>query len=132
MTTPVAAAMYEAEHMYQHRGRKVTIFNPSNKPESELPIIYGFNNGGSHGWMQGVLISENGYVLGGHTCSTEAYMLADLGIIEGTRSDRHDTFQKLYPEGYKMEFVGYDNLVNHVGLNKALSLQKEPSLDKIS
>ena len=122
MTTPAAASMYEAEHMYHHRGRKVAIFNPMNKIENELPVIYGFNNGGSHNMLSAVLISEDGVRLGGHTCSSEAYMPADLGILEGTRRDNHETFQKHYPDGYRMKFVGHAHLEDHVGLNKALSI----------
>ena len=125
MTTPAAAALYEAQHVYAHEGRKVAIFNPKNKPINELPVIYGFNNGGQEGWMSAVLIAEDGTVLGGHTCSSEAYMPADLGILEGTRPDRHDTFKVHYPEGYRMEFVRYDDIKNHEALNAAFKLNEE-------
>lgn len=39
MTTSAAAALYEAQHVYAHEGRKVAIFNPENKPKNELPVI---------------------------------------------------------------------------------------------
>ena len=125
MTTPAAAALYEAQHVYAHEGRKAAIFNPENKPVNELPVIYGFNNGGQEGWMSAVLIAEDGTVLGGHLCSSEAYMPADLGILEGTRPDRHDTFRVHYPEGYRMEFVRYDDIKNHEALNAAFKLNEE-------
>ena len=125
MTTPTAAALYEAQHSYQHEGLRAVVFNPHTKPVHELPTIFGFNNGGSYGWMSAVLVAEDGTILGGHTCSSEAYMPADLGILEGAREDRHEDFMKHYPGGYRMEFVGYADLAGHVALNKALSLIAE-------
>lgn len=122
MTTPAAAALYEAQHVYAHEGRKVAIFNPENKPINKLPVIYGFNNGGKRGWMHAVLIAEDGECLGGHCCSSEAYMPADLGILEGTREDRHIEFKKHYPNGYRMEFVSYLDIKDHEALNKAFKL----------
>lgn len=116
MTTPAAAALYEAQHVYRHEGQKAAVFNPSDKPVTELPVIYGFNNGGGTGWLSAVLIAEDGTELGGHCCSSEAYMPADLGILEGTRADRHESFQKHYPDGYRMEFVGYSSIKEHQGL----------------
>jgi hypothetical protein len=125
MTTAVAAALYEAQHVYAHRGRGVAIFNPHNKQIDELPVIYGFNNGGSSGYMEAVLLAEDGECLGGHICSSEAYMPADLGVLDGTREDRHVEFCKHYPDGYRMEFVGYDNIPTHAGLNLAFKLANE-------
>lgn len=113
MTTPAAEKLY------------VAIFNPHNKPIEELPTIYGFNNGGCCGDFSGVLLSEDGLGLGGHICSREGYMLHDLGILEGTRPDRHETFRKYYPDGYKMDFVGYEQARTHEGLVKAVQRAKE-------
>lgn len=90
------------------------VYNPLNKPVEDLPIIYGFNNGGSPGYMHAALVSEDSVYLGSHLCSSEGYMPYDLGILEGTRKDRHENdFQKHYPDGYKMEFVGYDEYDTH-------------------
>ena len=125
MTTPSAAALYEAQHVHAHSHLNVAVFNPQGKALEELFTIYGFNNGGSPGWMHAVLIAEDGTGLGGHCCSSEAYMPADLGVLEGTRSDRHEEFQKHYPDGYKMEFVGYNDIDNHPGLTKAIELNIE-------
>lgn len=125
MTTEAAAALYEAQHIHAHEGKKWAVFNPHNKPTNDLPVIYGFNNGGSHGWMEGVLIAEDGTPLGGHICSSEAYMPSDLGVLEGTRPDRHETFSKHYPDGYRMEFVKYDEISNHKKINNAFRLNKE-------
>jgi hypothetical protein len=108
------------------------MFNPHGKPVEELSVIYGFNNGGSSGWYSAVLISEDGVQLGGHICSHECYMRHDLGIMEGTRPDRHETFRNHYPNGYRMEFVGYSDLQGHKGLNDALAkfdAQQEPKGD---
>lgn len=119
MTTPAAAALYEAQHVFAHEGKGWAIFNPHSKAVTELPVIYGFNNGGSPGWMSAVLIAEDGTGLGGHCCSSEAYMPADLGVLEGTRPDRHEGFRAHYPDGYRMEFVGYEEFPAHAGLKAA-------------
>ena len=124
MTTSAAAALYEAQHVYQHQGRNVKVSNPNNLPVQDLPVIYGFNNGGSAGWLSAELITQDGTHLGGHCCSAEGYMPADLGILEGTREDRHETFKAHYPEGYRMEFVGHSDIPNHIALNAAFQLNK--------
>lgn len=49
MTTPAAESLYVAMHRYELEGRKRAIFNPHNKPLEDLPVIYGFNNGGQPG-----------------------------------------------------------------------------------
>jgi hypothetical protein len=121
MTTPAAEALYLAQHLHDNDGRKVAFFNPHDKPLSELPVIYGFNNGRSPGFYSAVLVAEDGTCLGGHLCSAENYMPHDLGILEGTRPDRHEEFRAHYPDGYRMEFVGYADLKNHAGLNAAIS-----------
>ena len=83
-------------------------------------MIYGFNNGGSPGWFSGVLFAEDGTPLGGHICSHEGYMRGDLGIIEGYRPDRHEAFRQHYPDGYRMEFVSYGDVLSHPGLSAAI------------
>lgn len=126
MTTPEATERYEAEHLQSVNGRKVVIFNPNNLPVEELPRIYGFNNGGSLGWYQAIAIAEDGHELGLHVCSTENYMPSDLGVIEGTRDDRHtESYQKHYPSGYVMEFVPFDKVKTHEKLMKAFELAKD-------
>lgn len=122
MTTPEAARQYESEHIHKHKDHTIAIFNPQNKPINELPVIYGFNNGGSADWLYAVLLAEDGVCLGQHICSNEAYMPFDLGILEDTRPDRHEQFRTHYPNGYRMEFVEYNNVLAHTGLNKALDL----------
>lgn len=125
MTTKAAAAFYEAQHVQSVKGLKNAIYNPLNKPVDELPVIYGFNNGGRPEWYSAVLISEDGYYLGGHICSSEAYMPADLGILEGTRPDRHETFKEHYPDGYRMEFVSFNDVRSHEKLNIAFKKNDE-------
>jgi hypothetical protein len=95
------------------------VHNPHGKPLEELPVIYGFNNGGSPGWYSGVLLAEDGTCLGGHICSHEVYMSGDLGILAGSRPDRHETFREHYPDGYRMEFVGEADVRTHPGLEAA-------------
>ena len=125
MTTAAAAQLYLAQHLVEWEGKGYSAFNPQNKPLNELPVIYGFNNGGSSGWLSAVLIAEDGEGLGGHCCSDEGYMPHDLGVIDGSRPDRHETFQKHYPDGYRMDFVPYDDVKSHEGLSNAFSLNQK-------
>jgi len=121
MTTPAAAEQYLAEHLSAWRGKGYAVFNPHNKPIEELPVIYGFNNGGSPGWLHAVAIAEDGNALGGHVCSAEGYMPYDLGIIEGARDDRHEqSYRPHYPDGYRMDFVPFE----HEGLKLAIERNK--------
>ena len=110
---------------------EVEIYNPENKPVEELPTIYGFNNGGQQGFMHAQLIAEDGVGMGSHACSSESFMPRDLGIIKGTRPDRHKGFKKHYPEGYKMEFVSYGDVNKHEGLQKAFELNQKLELDEV-
>lgn len=122
MTTPQAAALYEAQHNIEMQNHKPVIYNPHNKPVDELPYIFGFNNGGSPGMLKAVAIAEDGIVLGTHCCSSVSYMEHDLGILEDTHPERHtNDYQKHYPHGYKMAFVSHDD----ERLLAALKRQKE-------
>ena len=122
MTTYENEQLYLAEHLSANDHRKTAVYNPNNKPVLELPVIYGFNNGGHGSWWNAALLAEDGTRLGGHLCSNEGYMPHDLGILEGTRSDRHEEFVKHYPGGYRMVFVGLDEVNVNPGLLKAIDL----------
>lgn len=124
MTTPAAAKLYLAQHEHALEGRGNAFYNPHNKPFNELPVIYGFNNGGSRGWYYAQLVSQDGDGLGSHSCSDEGYMPHDLGILEGTRSDRHERFVEYYPDGYRMEFVPSSEMNTHEPFQAALKLAK--------
>lgn len=119
MTTPQAEIAYLNEHLVEWQGKGYASFNPHDKPLEELPVIWGFNNGGSPGWYSGVLLADDGTSLGGHVCSHEGYMRHDLGIVEGSRPDRHETFRKHYPNGYRMDFVPAAEVTTHPGLEAA-------------
>lgn len=101
------------------------VYNPHGKPVSELPVIYGFNNGGGGDDWIGVLISEDGTCLGSHMCSHEGFMPGDLGVLEGHRADRHEHFKAHHPDGYRMDFVRYQDVSKHEALNLALKLNDE-------
>lgn len=122
MTTPAQAALYEVLHLAQWEGKPFHVFNPQDKPLDELPIIIGFNNGGQMGWLEAVAIAQDGTILGGHICSSEAYMPHDLGLIEGARSDRFDEYCKHYPDGFRCEFVPHAKAKDHDGLKAAFQL----------
>jgi hypothetical protein len=125
VTTEAAARAYLAHHLMTVAGRPVAVFNPRDRPIAELPVIYGFNNGGSPGWYSGCLLAEDGAGLGGHICSHEGYMPHDLGILEGSRPDRHEEFRKHYPNGYRMEFVSQGDVKEHKGLMAAYALNQK-------
>jgi hypothetical protein len=129
MTTPQAAALYEAQHMIKWAGKGYASFNPHDKPVEELPVIYGFNNGGSPGLFYGCIMAEDGTGLGGHGCSSEGYMLSDLGVLEGSRPDRHETFRTHYPDGYRMEFVSYSDVEDTPGLMLAFERNKAQAIE---
>ena len=101
------------------------IYNPHAKSVADLPVIYGFNNGGAPGFMDAVLMGSDGTYLGGHLCSHEFYMPGDLGILEGSRPDRHEGFRQHFPDGYRMEFVSHGAVLSHSGLTAALALNQE-------
>jgi len=116
----------DLESLYSPEGRNYAVYNPNNKPLSDLPVIYGFNNGGYRGWYDAVALAEDGTCLGGHICSLESYMYRDLGIISGSRKDRHeDYYMKHYPDGYRMDFVIFDDVKHHEELKKAIKIYKE-------
>lgn len=129
MTTEAAARLYLAQHHMEMDGKRYAVFNPNDMPDHMLPVIYGFNNGGSPGWYSGVLIAEDGTVLGGHVCSHEGYMRHDLGIFEGARPDRHEHFKAHYPDGYRMAFIPSDEVAGHQGLDAACKKNQEKAVE---
>lgn len=110
-------------------GKRAAVFNPLGKPLAELPVIFGFNNGGPPGWLHAQLIAEDGTALGSHICSSEAYMPYDLGILEGCCHDRHQDFRAHYPEGYRMEFVPSEQVGTHEKLLQAFKLNQKSGPD---
>lgn len=99
------------------------VHNPHRKLLSELPVIYGFNNGNHNGDMgdfHGVVLAEDGTELGGHISSCESWMIYDLGLLNNASQRRRDQFRAHYPEGYRCEFVSYEGVPNHQGLRAAM------------
>lgn len=120
MTTEAAAAQYLAEHL-SSVSSEFAVHNPNNLPLENLPVIYGFNNGGRADVLHAILLTQDGTVVGGHCCSHEGYMAYDLGCLVGARPDRHEKFRKHYPNGYRMEFVGFAQISEHAGLKAAFA-----------
>lgn len=85
--------------------------------------IFGFNNGGSPRWLHAVAICEDGHVLAQHICSSEGFMLHDLGI---EHSDwKHDEYDKhCGPGNWEISWVPRDEIDSHEGLKRALELNK--------
>ena len=105
--------------------KNYAVYNPKKLKIKDLPIIYGFNNGGCIGMLSAQLIAEDGTCLGGHCCSSEGFMYGDLGIIKGYRKDRHEDFKKHYPKGYRMDFVSHGDVKAHDGLSNAIKLNEK-------
>lgn len=111
---------------------KFHVYNPNNKPPEDLPVIYGFNNGGNNNFLYAQLITQDGYDVGSHICSDECFMPGDLGCLENSRPDRHETFMEVYPGGYRMDFVSHSDVASHPGLRKAFvanNLLKDDSVE---
>lgn len=123
MTTEAAANLYLAQHLFDQQGRKRAAYNPHGKPTGELPLVYGFNNGGERDMWEAVVVAEDGTWLGSHCCSHEGYMPSDLGMLEGN-TYRAEAFTKHYPDGWRTEFIGAKDVPTHEGLNKAFRLNK--------
>lgn len=85
--------------------------------------IYGFNNGGSPGWMVAAAIGEDGVFLASHVCSSEGFMPHDLGV---TSNWKHEIYDKHFGAGkWEIEFIPYSEVENHEGLQSALKLYNE-------
>ena len=120
MTTQASEAQYLAEHLRQWEGKGFAVFNPKGVPLADLPVIYGFNNGGAERFLEAHLLAQDGHHLGSHICSHECYMPHDLGVVEGSRPDRHETFRAHYPDGYRMDFVSLHDTLSNPGLTEAI------------
>lgn len=128
MTSDAQQKYYESKHAAKWGSEVWAVHNPHNKPVNELPVIYGWNNGSTSaigGCMYGELVAEDGTLFPGHVCTSEVYMPHDLGILKGSRPDRHENFRTHYPDGYRMEFVSYEDVPDHTGLQAAFKLVKE-------
>ncbi len=90
-----------------------------------MPKIYCFSNVVGGGEGVAYAMAEDGTILGSHLCSNEYYVPKDLGVIEGYRPDRHETYKKHYPNGYEMEFVKSSDIDTHEGLQKAFKLNQK-------
>ena len=121
MTTETAARLYAAQHMAQWFDKGYVVSNPEDLPLDELPFIVGFDNTGEGTFRSALAIAEDGTVLGSHCCSDECYMYHDLGILEGARPDRHETYRAHYPRGYRMDFAKWDDprVTEAIRLNNA-------------
>jgi hypothetical protein len=97
---------------------------------SNKPKIYVFSAaGGGDGVCYAM--AEDGSSLGSHWCSNEGFARHDLGVLEGSRPDRHETYMAHYPGGYEMEFIRASDLKTHEGFNRAyaLNLRGETNAD---
>ena len=77
--------------------------------------IFCYNNGGPSGFLTAIAMAEDGNVLAQHICSSEAFMLHDLGI---TSDWKHENYNAHYGEG-NWELVWVKNPLDHEGLANA-------------
>lgn len=109
---------------------KYAVFNPHKRPVEELPVIFGFDNGGQPGYRHGCVISQDGVWFAPHVSSNDGWMLYDLGILDGARFDRHILYQKHYPNGYRMDFVKYEDYEKREDLKAAVELAEGKNNDE--
>ena len=57
-------------------------------------------------------------------------MLADLGILDGSRPDFHERFKQHYPDGYRMVFVTHEGVPMNHRLQDAIKLYHEKNKAK--
>lgn len=98
----------------------IEIYNPDNRPEDELPIIFGYISGGRRGHYEGILISDFGWTLYSTVSASEGFVPYDLGIYKGSRPALHDRIKRHFPSGYRMEYIGRSDVKTHEGLSRAL------------
>jgi len=129
MTTKAAERLYLAQHLMEWEGKRYASHNPEGKPLDALPVIYAFSNvrGGGDGICYAM--AEDGTVLGSHWCSHELYAPHDLGVSEGARPDRHETYRKHYPGGYRMDFIVADAIEGNEGLKAAFALNQKQAAE---
>ena len=92
---------------------------------TDVPKIFVFSNTRRGGEGICYAMAEDGTVLGSHLCSHEVYARHDLGVIAGSRKDRHVDYAKHYPDGYEMEFVYAKDVLSHKGLMRAFELNQK-------
>jgi hypothetical protein len=106
-----------------HPARQWAVYNPCGVAVEALPFIYGaaLNHYPHSGDVGAYAIAEDGTKLGSHLCSSDYYVPGDLGMIDGARPDRHETYRAHYPAGYRCEFVPMRSVERHEGLQRALA-----------
>lgn len=93
-------------------------------PTDHKPKIYCFSNVRGGGDGIAYAMADDGTVLGSHWCSHEGFVALDLGVIDGSRADRHENYAAHYPGGYVMEFVRAADVPTHPGLQQAFALNQ--------
>ena len=115
-----------------------TVFNPMQRPISDLPVVYGYEI-----QVKGIvtfngLISDDGtsYAVDTYGCADAPHF---LGVVSGSRPHIDARLQADYPGGYRMEFVPWLFLEEHEGLMRAfdrhgmkIALSKLPALPTIA
>lgn len=85
--------------------------------------IYIFINQHDDDNLTAAAIAEDGAMLAAHISSSEAWLKYDMGI---TSERKHDAYKAHYPEGYELEYVPEQQVIDrtHTELEAALRLNQ--------
>ena len=90
-------------------------------------FVFGMCNGGEGLYYA---LAEDGPGLGSHFCSNESFAKNDLGVIQGSRPDRHKDYKKHYPDGYEVVFVPSNEVKGNKELQRAIRLNEKKQRKK--
>lgn len=86
--------------------------------KKQLPKIFVWCNGCSPQWHNASAITEDGFGIGGHVCSSHGFIAHDMGVDKD--GWKRDIYAKYYPDGFEVEYVDKEEIRNHPGLTAAL------------
>lgn len=90
------------------------VHNPHGKPVEELPIIYGAAVADLKDLgVGGKTITQEGMFLANWLSSNEEFLKSDLGIVEGGKASMKVLFDRVYPDGYRTEYVSLKDHDTH-------------------
>jgi len=86
---------------------------------SDSPKIYVFCNSCSPQWHSATALSEDGFFLAGHVCSSHGFIHHDMGVDEN--GWKRDTYEAHYPGGFEVEYVDHEIVRSrkHAGIEAA-------------
>ncbi|MCO5190368.1 MAG: hypothetical protein M9918_19530 [Anaerolineae bacterium] len=105
--------------MFISDSRGYLTYNPHNLPSDSLVVVYGFpNQFVPPNNFVGILMASDGSACGSHVSSDEEWLRHDLGV-NNPASPKHHLLMATFPDGYRMDYVPYDEVEGHQGLDAA-------------